>query len=252
MCSKSINRPLDFYFEIKMLVDRKHLQFKHPFTCMVAGPTSSGKTTLVRRILQNHDLLFYNIDGDILRIMWAYGQWQSLYTKDIGQNVECLYVSGLPSEDDIKEANPHLIVIDDLMAELGNNKKLSNLFTKGSHHNNISIIFIAQNIFHQGSQMRTVSLNCHYTIIMKNPRDKSQLNVLGRQMFPNNTKFFLEAYQDATGDNDSEDRKVEFGYLLIDLKQDTPNKLRLRTRITPEEHEKIYKRDLISVIYIPK
>ena len=29
------------------------LKFKHPFTCIVSGMTSSGKTLLVRNILKN-------------------------------------------------------------------------------------------------------------------------------------------------------------------------------------------------------
>ena len=66
------------------------------------------------------------------------------------------YVEGLRSEEEILEYKPHIVIIDDLMSELGSDKNLTNLFTKGSHHNDISIIFISQNIFHQRSQMRTI------------------------------------------------------------------------------------------------
>lgn len=61
-------------------VDKKHLTFKHTFTCMTAGPTSSGKTVLIRRILEHHKLLIYfkNESIENLKIIWAYGQWQSL------------------------------------------------------------------------------------------------------------------------------------------------------------------------------
>jgi len=30
-----------------------HVKFKHPFTCIVAGPTGSGKTSVVIKLLQN-------------------------------------------------------------------------------------------------------------------------------------------------------------------------------------------------------
>ncbi len=33
-------------------VDLKHLQLKHPFTCLIAGPTGSGNTHLIRNILK--------------------------------------------------------------------------------------------------------------------------------------------------------------------------------------------------------
>jgi len=226
-------------------VDRKHLTFKHPFTCMTAGPTSSGKTVLIRRILEHHKQLIYfkNESIEKLKIIWAYGQWQNLYKKSI-PNVECTYVDGLPSEEDIQANKPHIIIIDDLMSELGSDKKLTNLFTKGSHHNDVSVIFISQNIFHQGSQMRTISLNCHYMILMKNPRDKAQIMRLAAQIYPNKTNFLIEAFNDAT--------KNQFGYIKVDMKQDTPDNLRIQTRITPEELEPDSKYRLSPIAYIPK
>src|SRR6185437_8468057 len=106
-----------------MDIDVKHLQFKHPFTAMVAGPTGSGKTVLVRRLLQHHTSLF-NIQNKLdlpLNVMWAYGQWQSMYSQDI-ENTKVTYLDGLPSEEEIKEQKPEIIVIDDLMTELAGNK----------------------------------------------------------------------------------------------------------------------------------
>ena len=154
-----------------MEINEEVLKFKHPFTCMVAGPTSSGKTVLVRKIIKNYKKLitFPNGTPDRLKLIWAYGQRQDMHHIEIGENIDCNYIPGLPSETEVRHDMPHLIVIDDLMTELGDHKGLANLFTKGSHHLNISIIFISQNLFHQGKQMRSIGLNCHYYIIMKNP-----------------------------------------------------------------------------------
>ena len=55
-----------------------HLKFKTPFTELIARPTGSGKTLLRRRILKNHRLLFWP-NKSILKVLWIYGQWQSLY-----------------------------------------------------------------------------------------------------------------------------------------------------------------------------
>ena len=76
--------------------------------------------------------------------------------------------------------------------------------------------------------MRTISLNCHYIILMKNPRDVQQVSILSRQIFPSYTKYFLEAYNDATS--------MAYGYIRIDLTPDTPENLRLSTRLTSEEN----------------
>ena len=45
------------------------------------------------------------------------------------------------------------------------------LFMEESHHLNLNIMFIAQNIFYKGKEMRNVSLNCQYLILFKNRRD---------------------------------------------------------------------------------
>jgi hypothetical protein len=142
-------------------------------------------------------------------VLWAFGQWQSLYQEKI-HIVEIRYVKSLPSEDEILEDKPYIFIIDDLIIELGNDKKLTNLFTKGSHHNGISVICISQNIFHQGSHKGTISLNCHYMLLMKNPRDKAQIMALYSQIYPNKSKFSIEAFNDAT--------KNQFGYMKVDMK----------------------------------
>ena len=224
-------------FLVKMSVDIRDLQFKHPFTAMVAGPTGSGKTVLVRRILNQFKHLISGVP-DKIKVIWAYGAWQDLYSVKLN-NVEIIYLEGLPSEQEINEIQPHIVVLDDLMNELANNKKLGNLFTKGSHHKGLSIFFIVQNVFHQGSQMRTVSLNCHYLLLLKNPRDRQQIMTLARQINPTNPKHFIESFDDATN--------KPYGYIKVDLKPDTPERLRLRTRITLEEHS-----PFSPIVYLPK
>ena len=119
------------------------------------------------------------------------------------------------------------------MAECANDKRLTMLFTKGSHHLNLSVIFITQNLFYKGSQIRDVSLNSQYLILFKNRRDLSQIMHLGRQLYPRKTKFFQEVYEDAT--------RRPHSYLLIDLRNETPEDFRLRTQILSGEIQYIYK-----------
>ena len=80
--------------------------------------------------------------------------------------------------------------------------------------------------------MRNLSLNSHYLVLFKNPRDRHQISVLARQMYPGNTKFLLEAYNDAT--------KQAFGYLLLDLKPSTEDDLRVRTGILSRDPPVVY------------
>lgn len=121
---------------------------------------------------------------------------------------------------------PKLLIIDDLMREASNNVVLD-LFTKGSHHKNLSIIFISQNLFHKGSGQRDISLNTNYIVLFKNPRDRAQIQYLSRQVCPENPKFLTQVFYDATLKSHS--------YLFLDLKQSTPENCRFRTSIFPDD-----------------
>ena len=56
-------------------------------------------------------------------------------------------------ENDARHRIPEdiLLVLNDLMAQSGKGKRIADLFTKESHHRNLSVIYIyiVQNIFHQ-------------------------------------------------------------------------------------------------------
>ena len=67
-------------------------------------------------------------------------------------------------------------MIDDMQASALNNICIANLFSRESHHRNISVILILQNLFHQGKYCRDISLNTHYFFLFKNPRDIHKLN----------------------------------------------------------------------------
>jgi hypothetical protein len=68
---------------------------------------------------------------------------------------------------------PCLIILDDLIND-AYSKCVCDLFTKGSHHRNISVILITQNLFYQSKYCRGISLNAKY-IVLKNVRDMNQL-----------------------------------------------------------------------------
>ncbi|RWS20963.1 hypothetical protein B4U80_07261, partial [Leptotrombidium deliense] len=74
--------------------------------------------------------------------------------------------------------------------------------------------------------MRTISLNAHYIVLFKNPRDKASINHIGRQICPEQLKCFTAAFNDAT--------KKPYGYFFIDLKPITDDRLRYLTNIFNE------------------
>ena len=119
-------------------------------------------------------------------------------------------------------------------------QRVASLFTKKSHHKNISVMYIVQNLCHRGKHHRTISHNAHYMVLFKNLTDVSQIIALAHQMYPRRTQFFLEAFARATA--------RPHGYMVIDMKQNTPDILRLRTFIFPGEEQKAssHKKDVTS------
>ena len=51
-------------------------RWKHPFTCIVAGPTGCGKSTFVMLMLRHAAAM---IDPPPEKITWCYSEWQSTY-----------------------------------------------------------------------------------------------------------------------------------------------------------------------------
>ena len=74
-----------------------------------------------------------------------------------------------------------LFILDDCFSGAIESKFVINAFTKGRHEN-ISTIFITQNLFVSGKFARCIVLNCSHHILMRN-RDLGQIEVLGRQPY---------------------------------------------------------------------
>ncbi len=165
------------------------------------------------------------------KIIWCYKEWQSAYESMKGVEL----CDGLPDLDALREdrETPKLLILDDLMDSLKKNPKLSELFTRGAHHSNTSVIHICQNLFFEG--LRTARINTHYLFLMKSPADKLQVMNLAKQMYPGKNKFFMESFVDATS--------RPYGYLLVDCTPQTEDNLRLRTNVFPDE---------TAIVYIPK
>ena len=203
----------------------EYLKFKHPFTCIIAGITGSGKTVWTRNLLENYKYLI-DIKVHRLHVLWCYGQEQDIYNIPI-KNVDISYHKGIPNLETIKNSKPNIIILDDLMLELKNDENIKNLFIKGSHHLKISVIYITQNIFQTDKSMRTISLNSQYIVIMKGIRITQQIQHLGNQIYPRKSTKFINIFKHAT--------IKPFSYLLLDLHPASDDKYRLRNRIFREE-----------------
>jgi len=77
-----------------------------------------------------------------------------------------------------------------------------------------------------------MSLDAHYMVLFKNPKDVSQFANLAGQMYPKTYQFAVEAYRDAT--------REPYNHLLVELRPEQDEELRLRTNIFPGETYYVY------------
>jgi hypothetical protein len=201
--------------------------FFHPFTGIIAGPTGSGKSVFVFKFIRDIKNLMFPPPE---RIIYCYGEYQDVFA----DFPEVEFTEGLPRMTDFDGSQRILLIIDDLMHEAGD--EVTKIFTKGSHHRNISVFFLTQNLFFKSKGSRTMSLNAQYIVVFKSVRGSGQVSNLAGQIFPGHSKYMMEAYLDSTS--------KPFGYLLIDLKPQTPDELRLRSNIFSNETNFAYVRKL--------
>lgn len=190
---------------------------------LVAGPTMCGKSCFVAQMLSTPGC----IEPQPKAVYWFYGTENAEQQESI-ENTSLYPVEfreGLPRLTELELQPDSLIVLDDLMSDVANSNEIAELFTRGMHHRRLSVVLLVQNVFYKGNKAREISLNCHFIVLFKNPRDSSQINLLARQIFPNKQIFLREAYLQAT--------ERPHGYLLIDLTQHTPEELRVMTNIFP-------------------
>jgi hypothetical protein len=188
------------------------VRLKTPFTAVISGPTGSGKTELLKRFVDERETV---VDVSPLEIIYCYGAWQNRFDDFDGVNFHEGMIdaeNGIPSD-----GKPRWIVVDDLMEEAGKTSNLLNLFTKFSHHKNVSVFFVTQNLFHKS--LRSITIQAQYIALFKSPRDKTAPMYLGRQFYPTNPLFLTEVYEDATS--------RPYSFLWLDLKQTTPDHARV-------------------------
>lgn len=198
-------------------------RLKCNFTMLIVGGSGSGKSVFTSNLLHYRNQIMSNQPE---KIVWCYSVWQPLYDEIQKHSSSIQFIQGVPSMELIQSGN-FILVVDDLMDSEETAIVMCDIFTKYSHHHNITCIFILQNLFPKFKQARTISLNAHYIVLMKNTRDRAQIRHLGSQVFPGNVKYLVDTFEDAT--------KEPFSYLLLDFKPETPEQIRLRTKIFPTD-----------------
>ena len=105
------------------------------------------------------------------------------------------------------------------MAEGGNDKEVLDLFTKHSHHKNITVIYLRQDMFPREKYAKTINRQAHYIMAFKNPRDQLGVKHLLLQAFPSHWKDVMDVFNKVT--------RHPFGYMVLDLHPASDNAMRV-------------------------
>ncbi len=224
------------------------VSIKCPFVMQVCGPSQSGKSEWVGKLISQHEeLLEKKIDkvywhsphGNLPESLAKYKNivvkkhlpWAKRKQLDCDDDKDDDDDDSDDDDSDDEGTRKHrLMVIDDFAGEVKNSSEMTELFTRGSHHRGISVVQITQNLFWKSSDARTRTLNVHYLVLMRQTRDLQQIRLLGRQaaQSPGDQAAVMDAYKDATSQRN-------YSYLLISFHPRDTRALMLRTNIFANE-----------------
>ena len=145
-------------------------------------------------------------------IHYCYGSWQKGFDKLKKGGVK--FHEGIPDSDVLPQWFP-------------NDKRVLDLFTKHSHHQNITVLYLCQDLFPNGKFAKTISRNAHYVVAFKNPRDQLGVRNLLLQSFPTQWQEVLDMFRKVT--------ERPFGYMLLDLHPASKDDQRVLSHLLKDE-----------------
>lgn len=162
------------------------------------------------------------------KIIWCYGVYQDLY-KDFSKLNIKLH-EGILNIETVDKSVGTLLILDDLMYCL--NDDVGKIYTMFSHHLNLTVFLLSQNIFCKSKIFRTITLNSHYVVLFSQRRDLSQIYTFAGQVAPYSRKEFLNIYKEATS--------KKYGYIMCVFHPKNIHRFYLRYNIFPNEVETVF------------
>lgn len=166
----------------------------------------------------------------ITNVRYHYAAWQPAFLDTSDPDVH--FVEGVPNVDEIPADT--LLIIDDMLSQLANDKGLLDLFCVQSHHKSISVIFVTQSFYFDSRILRSVTRNAHYIVLFKSQRMAGTIEQLGRQLWPNRSGYLLDCFNKAT-------LGKAYSYLFLNLHPSSDPKLTVLTNVLASEgHTQVF------------
>ena len=216
--------------------------FNIPSVINIVGSSGSGKTSLVRQIINQKKHLF---QLEITGVYYAYTQWQHIFSTDeVFKDVE--FIEGLPTPEQLEDIaekhadHGHLLVLDDMMDINVRSQLVSDIATRHSHHRKVALIIQSQNLYPKGPFSRNIALNTTHFIFTRNLRDVAQIKYFSSQVFHEKgiQKKFMEIYYDSV---DNFMGKIPITFLMVICHPLYHRSIRLMTNCFQDQPPVVYK-----------
>lgn len=225
----------------QLTMDNDSLKFPAPFTMSINGPSQSGKSSFVCKLIENRRDLF-NVNFD--RIIFCQQEHLILRPNEIFERLRLSFpqmelVAGLPDikrlQLDIDPSSHKLVIIDDMQCEFLESKEMYQLLSVDCHHSLISTIYCLQNYFAASKFKKSISRNTHFKVLFYNRCDLTELRHISMQIQPNNATFLQSCFNFL-----SKTFPGDFHYIVIDghFRSPTPQFV-VKSLIFPKENGKI-------------
>ena len=153
----------------------------HPYRTLIIGDSGSGKANALLNVINNQpdtDKIYYDDPK-------AFTEYSN-DMQDVYKNID---------EYNIDKERKILIVFDDMIADMINNKKLNSIVTElfiRGRKLNISLVFITQSYFKVPKDVR---LNSTHFFIMKIPNKRELQQIALNHSSDINSKDFIKIYK---------------------------------------------------------
>jgi GTPase SAR1 family protein len=209
-------------------------RLKHPSTCYVYGPTKSGKTSFIHRMLLDQERVFQQ---PFRHIHYVYGVDQPIY-KEMKRNfkggITFHHINEVSFKDLLKSLENCILILDDCIYDVLSDETVIRIYTREANNRNFTVMLLSQYALAQGKYARQIITNSGYHLLFKNCRDFASIQRIATQMYGTGSpdaKLMLSAYRDIS--------KQDFQPLLTDCTANVPVGLHLRTNLLGD-HQLVY------------
>ena len=206
----------------------------HPYRILTIGGSGTGKTNVLLNLINNQPdidkIYLYAKDPYEDKYQYLINKRESVGISHLNDPKAFIDYSNDMHEvyKNINNYNPDkentiLIVFDDMIADMINNKKLDSIVTElfiRCRKSNISLLFISQSYFKVPKDVRN---NSTHFFIMKIPNKRELQQITINHSSDINTKDFIEIYRKCTD--------KPYSFLVVDTTLPSNNPLRFRKNL---------------------